>query len=84
MTQPSMGDYVKDSNSSFFDTLTNTHPNMRRVRTIGQDPRNDQDYDTFDYGSEPLPGDTTWAKMARIRAGLRPQQFKNNHYTPQK
>lgn len=26
------------------------------------DPRNDPDYDTFPYGTEPLPGDTTWAK----------------------
>ena len=26
------------------------------------DPRNDTDYDTFPYGTEPLPGDTTWAK----------------------
>lgn len=26
------------------------------------DPRNDEDYDTFDYGTEPLPGDTTWTK----------------------
>ena len=24
------------------------------------DPRNDEDYDTFDYGTEPLPKDTTW------------------------
>lgn len=26
------------------------------------DPRNDKDYDTFNYGTEPLPGDTTWTK----------------------
>ena len=26
------------------------------------DPRNEDDFDTFDYGTEPLPGDTTWAK----------------------
>ena len=24
------------------------------------DPRNDEDYDTFEYGTEPLPGDHTW------------------------
>lgn len=24
------------------------------------DPRNDDDYDTFDYGTEPIPGDTSW------------------------
>ena len=79
-----LGNYVKDSNPDFFNTLNNTHLNQRRVRTIGQDPRNDQDYDTFDYVSEPLPGDTTWAKMARIRAGLKPRPQWNNHYTPGK
>jgi hypothetical protein len=26
------------------------------------DPRNLPTYDTFTYGTEPLPGDTTWAK----------------------
>lgn len=26
-----------------------------------QDPRNEEDYDTWDYGTEPVPGDTTWA-----------------------
>jgi hypothetical protein len=26
------------------------------------DPRNESDYDTYDYGTEPLPGDKTWAK----------------------
>jgi len=26
------------------------------------DPRNEEDFDTFDYGTEPLPGDATWAK----------------------
>ena len=24
------------------------------------DPRNDQDYDTWEYGTEPLPNDHTW------------------------
>lgn len=24
------------------------------------DPRNDDDYDTFEYGTEPLPKDKTW------------------------
>ena len=27
-----------------------------------EDPRNDKDYDTFEYGTEPLPGDETWKK----------------------
>lgn len=27
-----------------------------------EDPRNDDDYDTWDVGMEPLPGDETWKK----------------------
>ena len=27
-----------------------------------EDPRNDEDYDTFEYGTEPLPHDETWIK----------------------
>ena len=27
-----------------------------------EDPRNEEDYDTFEYGTEPLPGDETWKK----------------------
>lgn len=27
-----------------------------------EDPRNEEDYDTFEYGTEPLPGDRTWKK----------------------
>ena len=26
------------------------------------DPRNAEDYDTWDFGMEPIPHDTTWAK----------------------
>jgi hypothetical protein len=26
------------------------------------DPRNEDDFDTFLYGTEPIPGDTTWTK----------------------
>ena len=29
---------------------------------ILEDPRNEDDYDTFEYGTEPLPGDQTWKK----------------------
>lgn len=29
------------------------------------DPRNDEDYDTYDYGTEPLPGDRTWHQPVR-------------------
>lgn len=26
-----------------------------------EDPRNDEDYDTYEYGTEPLPNDDSWA-----------------------
>lgn len=29
---------------------------------VEDDPRNDEDYDTYEYGTEPLPGDETWVK----------------------
>ena len=45
--------------TNHFDTLSNLHPIRRKWEK--PDPRNDQDYDTFDYGTEPLPGDRTWA-----------------------
>jgi len=31
-----------------------------------KDPRNDEDYDTFEYGTEPLPGDKTWYKSKQV------------------
>ena len=31
-----------------------------------RDPRNDEDYDTWDVGMEPLPGDRTWTKQAAL------------------
>jgi len=33
-----------------------------------EDPRNEDDYDTFEYGTEPLPGDKTWKKSDESRA----------------
>jgi len=27
---------------------------------VDKDPRNEDDYDTWDVGMEPIPGDTTW------------------------
>ena len=33
-----------------------------------EDPRNDEDYDTFEYGTEPLPGDETWKKSEADRS----------------
>ena len=27
-----------------------------------EDPRNEEDYDTWEYGTEPIPGDHTWTE----------------------
>ena len=27
---------------------------------MSTDPRNEVDYDTYEYGTEPIPGDQTW------------------------
>jgi hypothetical protein len=27
---------------------------------LARDPRNDEDYCSYNYGTEPIPGDTTW------------------------
>jgi len=35
------------------------HDNSPHYELI-EDPRNDDDYDTWDVGMEPLPGDHTW------------------------
>lgn len=32
----------------------------RCLPELNDDPRNDQDFDTWNYGTEPLPGDKTW------------------------
>ena len=32
------------------------------VKEENEDPRNDPDYNTYDYGTEPIPGDTTWGQ----------------------
>ena len=65
-----MRQYTKDGGGIQFDTLSNKHPVCRRYED--SDPRNDNDYDTFAYGTEPLPGDRTWARHARMKAGMKP------------
>ena len=35
---------------------------------VEDDPRNDEDYDTYEYGTEPLPGDETWVNTEKSRA----------------
>jgi hypothetical protein len=35
---------------------------------LAYDPRNLLTYDTYEYGTEPLPYDTTWAQAAQTKA----------------
>jgi hypothetical protein len=35
---------------------------------LAYDPRNDQDYDSYEYATEPIPYDTTWAQAAQTKA----------------
>ena len=35
---------------------------------LAYDPRNLPTYDTFTYGTEPIPYDTTWAQTAQAKA----------------
>ena len=32
------------------------------------DPRNEDDYDTWEYGTEPIPHDKTWDEKSRIES----------------
>lgn len=34
--------------------------NTRHYILVEDDPRNEEDYDTWSYGTEPVPGDHTW------------------------
>jgi hypothetical protein len=36
------------------------HDNSPHYVLIDEDPRNEEDYDTWEYGTEPLPQDHTW------------------------
>jgi hypothetical protein len=41
-----------------------THGTPDYVLIDEQDPRNEDDYDTWDVGMEPIPGDQTWKSTA--------------------
>ena len=40
------------------------HDNSPHYVLIDEDPRNEDDYDTWEYGTEPLPQDHTWHSAA--------------------
>ncbi len=75
MNRHELGQYVSSrSQADWFNTLSNKHPLPR-----GNDPRNEKDYDTFFYGTEPLPGDRTWVRTAAQRAGIRKGRAWEGH-----
>lgn len=40
------------------------HDNSPHYILIEDDPRNEEDYDTWSYGTEPLPRDHTWQRTS--------------------
>ena len=49
---------------------------MKPTGKKSSDPRNDDDYDTWDVGMEPLPGDRTWTKQAALARLLEQVHWK--------
>jgi hypothetical protein len=47
------------------------HDNSPHYILIEEDPRNDEDYDTWEVGMEPLPYDHTW-RAASIDVAVSP------------
>jgi len=45
MAMANLGDYITEHSPHY---------------VLADDPRNDEDYDTWEVGMEPLPGDHTW------------------------
>lgn len=53
------------------------------IKPVLYDPRNEESFDTYEYGTEPIPGDRTWTikkapdgaikEQAMIKEGLRLQ-----------
>ena len=41
---------------------------QERSQDSHSDPRNEEDYDTWEYGTEPVPGDHTWADKVYLDA----------------
>ena len=49
------------------------HDNSPHYVLIEEDPRNEEDYDTWSYGTEPLPHDHTW-RSTSIDVDVSPSQ----------
>lgn len=55
------------NNGSAMEMMMKLSPKQEKERLaqwlrngVVYDPRNEDDYDTFEYGTEPLPHDPTW------------------------
>lgn len=58
MTQNYTDDQLLAMAMGNLDTFIET--NTRHYILVENDPRNEEDYDTWSYGTEPVPGDQTW------------------------
>ena len=47
---------------------SNKMSNQTPSQDSPSDPRNEEDYDTWEYGTEPVPGDHTWADKVYLDA----------------
>ena len=54
--------HSQDSNSEFKRVWMEMDKIEPLTPPTSPDPRNEEDYDTWEYGTEPLPDDHTWKK----------------------
>ncbi|QJT70178.1 hypothetical protein SynMITS9220M01_166 [Synechococcus phage SynMITS9220M01] len=54
--------HSQDSNSEFKRVWMEMDKIEPLTPPTSPDPRNEEDYDTWEYGTEPLPDDHTWRK----------------------
>ena len=54
----------QDSNSEFKRVWMEMEKIEPLTPSTTADPRNEEDYDTWEYGTEPLPNDHTWEKKS--------------------
>jgi hypothetical protein len=58
---------MPDSNSSSPSESTTGRQSTRAIGTSeARELRNAEDYDDWDYGTEPIPGDTHWVKITTL------------------
>lgn len=58
-----MKDYA---NSCPSESTTGPHSTRRIGTTEARELRNQPDYDDWDYGTEPIPGDTHWVRVKTL------------------